>query len=186
MIINKNNWHYRLQKTFGFEDSLSLCSYFWKTVGAMILVVLLRMIFVIIFFLILLILLVAPAVGFWPRGRPFWDWLKLMSPIPGDEKLFLDRKPLFKIGRASFYAYQFLLIFCFIYLFIKFPDFRYVSLFFAKYMIGMIGSIIAIIFFIWSIYIAISKIRRTETGILLRGYAKAVKSKVCPLIEYRD
>lgn len=173
--ISRKSWHYVLRCKMCLDDSRSICSYFWSTVGVLLVVG----IFYFIFFVTTLIsYFISPFFGYYPQR------FGLTVPISGvkdeDWKIYglTSRKSLFQFKGTSFYGYQFLLS--------GFLTYFLSILGWWLQIIVFIVMFIAVIFLSWFLYIICNKARRTESWSVIKEYIRAFKNKVCPLIEYVD
>ena len=194
MVINRKSWHYRLQDSM-FEykgrtrlEPKSLCSYLWTTVAAMLCACFCIIIFSIVTPFSYLVMLPR---GYYPRRFSLFVFPSTL--FAKDDNCLVcgvkERRALFNIGRRGVYGYQLILAAAGAWALYNFAgDFPpFVSIYREEFTIGVLTLLVtvAMISIGWGIYILISKTRRSETWVLIREYAWAVKHRVCPLIEYQ-
>lgn len=172
MKISKKSWHYRLLLKMGGSIPLTFCGYFRKVVCYMAIYG--------VYCLLVIIAtavsyIVCPLFGFYPNKLSFPVFPEVAI---GREHNLATRKSLFNISRMSLYGYQPLFLGLMVY-------FVYLSHGLWLYVIALVGMGV-LIFSFWFLYIVFNKVRRTESGLMIKEYVKAVKSRICPLNEYID
>lgn len=185
MKISRKSWHYKLQKKEHVFGAKSLCDYFWRTVWAMFSVSFDFVAnFVALFVFTLGCYLLGPLFGFYPRKLTFPvlpHGFAILMQLNEDKQL-APRKPLFRFKEMPFYGYQLLLIGLAVYFISNFNLWPQIL----KVIAGFVLGTVVIVPLGWFLYIVFNKVRRTETWGLVKEYTKAVKNKICPLIEYID
>lgn len=176
MKINTGSWHCKIQQSIYRGRANTLCGYFWGTVGAMIIV---SIIHAILFGTTLISYFIFPIFGHYPKqfSYPIWPEVNFYD---AEYKIYgiTSRRPLFRFKGVAFYGYQLLLCGLAVY--------SISALGYWLWAIGLIVGIVAVIFLCWFFYIIFNKARRTDSWGILKEYLKAIKNKVCPLIEYID
>jgi hypothetical protein len=197
MMIDRESWHYKLQRMFHGEsegEAKNRCQYFWRVAvsmvgfGAVCLVA--APVAAVIYILIVYLGVVCigmPLLGWRVRSYNPWQLIKL---APSDQ--WNPTRTLF-IRIASFRVFPYQVVItasalwaAYTYSASPFGSVTPGRVIAASLLFIYVGALllVGLCMLGWGIYIGVSRARRTETWHLIREYTRATKERVCPLIEY--